>query len=445
MYDLNRGWQQTSDLQAVDLPAAAPLDAPLVCLQLNQDWLPLVLGALLQLCHPAQWTGDDTAQQAAVTAATQLALAIGDAEVCPVLEFRLTSGCVLQSSVDGGTTWVDVPGWPTYAPGCYTGATGPAGPPFVGAGGAPPNPQGATTAQQACNIAGYIADTIVKGSLNSFVSSKSAALTQVEAVGGIVALLSGFDPIVDLIIGAAAIGANYVYAQTTSDYTAAIADAGFQSAVQCAIYAAIVADGYVTPGNFAAILTNLAAISYTHADVVTTVHDYVSALGVTGLQMMQVSGTLYVGDCSLCGTWCYEWGTADLGAWSIVSGRGTWSSSTGITSQVSGGVDTIYTYLPISPAAHITQVKLRFSSTHAGGGAERDVKLYLSGSLVGGPFTMPSGTGGVTFDSGAFGPDVVDEVDIIINSSTGSGGNVLTSIELFGIGTNPFGADNCTY
>lgn len=300
-------WNQGSFVSQVPAPDADPGAAPTICVQFGAPWLPYVLGALYQLTQPSAWDPTSAGFADVLTQAQDLMAIFSSAEVCTdMLQFQFTDTCGLQYSVDGGVTWIDVPGWDTFASTCFTGATGatgatgPTGPPFVGAGGAPPNPQGVSTDQQACNIAAYLAATIVKGSLQSFVNSKNAALTQVEAMSAIVALLSGFDPVVDLIVAAASIGANYVYAQTTSDYTDALASAPFQSDVQCAIYDAIVTDGYVTSGNFSTILANLAAISYVHSDVVTTVHDYVQGLGLVGLQMMQVSGSLYVGDCSAC-------------------------------------------------------------------------------------------------------------------------------------------------
>ena len=97
---------------------------------------------------------------------------------------------------------------------------------------------------------------------------------------GLIGLLTGFDPITDLILGAGMIAIDYIAAQGAGPYETALADPALLSSVQCAIYTAISADGYVTAANYPDVLTNLAAISYVDGDVVTTVHDYVAGLGL---------------------------------------------------------------------------------------------------------------------------------------------------------------------
>lgn len=449
--------RQTSSFpEPVEPPSSEPDAAPLVCLSFGRDWLPYVLGGLTQLAQPTTWSGDATAVQTALDRVQLLMSIFGTAEECEMTSFRFTDACVLQYSTDGGTTWTDTPGWDTFAPGCFTGATGatgatgstgPAGPAFIGQGDAPPNPQGATTAQQGCNIAAYLAASIVKASLQSFVDSKNGALSQVDAVAATIALLTGFDPIVDLIVGAAAIGANYVYAQTTSDYTDALADPVFLSDVQCAIYEAILVDGYATAGNFAAILTNLAAISYAHADVVTTVHDYVSALGVTGLQMMQVMGSLYVGDCSACGTWCYTWDftAAAMASWSSYNtGTTNWVPTSGYVGSyyAPGNLTETGVYLNLPSAQFIADFDVTFVATVAAAGTERDIFWYNGGVQVGITATSQAGSGTPVVQGVTVGA-TIDQVLVILRNPGSSTPPVISRLTMRGTGTNPYGTDNC--
>ncbi len=447
----------SSFVAPVEPPSVEPDAAPLVCLQFNADWLPYVIGGLMQLAQRTTWNGDASAIQTALDRVQLLMSIFGTAEACTMVTWRFTDACILQFSDDGGTTWTDTPGWDTFAPSCFTGptgatgatgdtgptgatgATGPAGPPFVGAGGPPPNPQGATTAQGACNIASYLAATIINGSLQSFVDSKNAALTQVDAVAATIALLSGFDPIVDLIVGAAAIGANYVYAQTTSDYTDAIGDATLQADVQCAIYDAIAATGYVTPSNFGLILLNLAAISYAHSDVITTIHDYVNGLGVTGLQMMQVSGTLYVGDCSGCAApWCHTWDfTASDGGWAQQNGVGVYVPGVGWQSQVGSGQQQLNIALTFG-AADITSIQIVGT---AGGVASHDYMREFE--TTAGALQMHFSTAAGAIDDTVAAVGTWASAQLVFDSDSAGAINTCTSITLRGTGTSPFGADNC--
>ena len=300
----------------VPAPDADPGDTPVVCVQFNSAWLPYILGSLFQLTQPTAWDPASPGYADVLAQAQSLMAIFSGAEDCTyMLTWNFTDTCILQYSVDGGATWIDVPGWAEFAPTCFAGPVGPVGPAFVGQGDAPPNPSGGDAATQACNIAAYLAIEIVEVSLNQFISGINDAKSTADTLIGLIGLLTGFDPITDLILGAGIIAINYIAAQGTGPYETALADPAFLSSVQCAIYTAISADGYVTAANYPDVLTNLAAISYVDGDVVTTVHDYVAGLGLTGLQMMQVSGSLYVGDCSGCGL-------ADFAAQSTGSGTG---------------------------------------------------------------------------------------------------------------------------
>jgi hypothetical protein len=161
---------------------------------------------------------------------------------------------------------------------------------------------GVSTDQQSCNIAGYLANAVIKASLQKAIDAISADQT----VLGYGALIIDAIPGAGYIMATIANGLyglfNAINGGTQSDYTDALADATLWSNMTCAIYSAIVADGGVTSDNFAAIQTNIAAISYAHGDVMTAIEQYVSALGAAGLQQLQGTGALAVYDCSSCGT-----------------------------------------------------------------------------------------------------------------------------------------------
>ena len=337
-------WQAASSfVEPVAPPGVEPDAAPLVCLQLNEAWLPYVIGSLMQLAQPAAWAASSpTALQTVLQQAQDLISDWGDAEGCAMLTFRFDSSCVLQFSNDGGTTWTDVPGWPTYAPGCYTGATGPAGP--TGAtgpagpastwrlsgcdlqysndggttwttasgwstdglqqclSGSPTNPPGVSDLQQACNIANWLAVQIAQGSLTNAAAAITAADSTLTAVTGIIGLALGFTGVLDLALAAAGIFFAAATAIGATELSAAGGDATLRSDLICAIYTAISADGQVTASNFSTVLANVNAISYGTPAIVGLLHDYLSGLGFTGVNAIQAEGSLFDGNCAGCGS-----------------------------------------------------------------------------------------------------------------------------------------------
>jgi len=304
-------WSAVSSFtQPVPPPDTEPDAAPLVCFQLNQSWLPYLVGAAMQLAQPAAWAASDpTALQTVLDRATRLVEMIGDATGCAEMQFRLTSGCVLQFSTDGGTTWTDVTGWPENAPGCYTGATGPPGedgppgeqgPPGTWTPGTPYVPPGTSTDQAACNLAAYLATAVLKASLQQAVSSVEATDSLFTFGTLLLGILAGPDPIIDLVLAAANSLFGAVGSGIIGDYTAALADASLWSTVTCAIYGAIKSAGAVNSTTYAAVESALAGISYAHSDVITAIARYWTALTLTGVEQLQLSGVLFVGDCTTC-------------------------------------------------------------------------------------------------------------------------------------------------
>lgn len=329
--------QQGSFSQAIPPIGSGPLDTPLVCLPpINQDWLPVVMGCLDQLCNPSTWsTADDTALNLALEAAQSLKQAFGVRAVCPVPFELQMSGCSLQYSTDGGATFTTVTGWTDFLDDCIppqtllsfdSGCTlsesldgGTTYNPVSGwienfsecvqeytpIIGLPPNPGDQDPDQLACSIATYLAENVI-------VNAMSAAVTVVQDNLTLLSLsLSILDFIPEFVIVRAGVDAiagiyGYVSEGTLTDYEDAISDGTLLVDITCAIYSAIVGDGYVTPTNFSSILANIGAISYSHSDVLTAIVGYLTALGPTELaQLSQVAGLESGADCSGCAsTWC---------------------------------------------------------------------------------------------------------------------------------------------
>jgi hypothetical protein len=217
---------------------------------LNQDWIPLVLGACMQLTQPTTWitsTSDELADVLGRVA--DLLAAIGTAVPC-------------NSQI-----------------------------PSVGPGGA----------QQACNIAGYLATVVIRQALQRAIDAINANLSVLNYGLLVMQAIPGFGGIFGIALRALNGLYTTISGGTLSDYQNAVDDPTLFGQVACAIYSAISADGQVTDANFPALLTNVSGIAYAHSDVVTAISNYVSDLGAAGLQQVQAPGVLAAYDCSACG------------------------------------------------------------------------------------------------------------------------------------------------
>lgn len=354
-----RNWRQQGSFQQALTPlTSSPGDSPLVCLPaINQDWLPLVLGCLDQLVNPSTWsTTDDDQLNAAIEQGESLKQMFGLRGECPVpFELRVDD-CTLQSSVDGGASWVDITGWDAFLAGCIPqqtlidfdsgctlnqsldgGMTYDAVPgwvdnfsdcvqKYVPIIGLPPNPGDKTPDQLACAIAKYLAEQVIIAAMGKAVTAISDDLTLLQFGLDVVNIIPEF---VLVTLAADAFSAIYVAVQegTLSDYEDALTDATLLSEMICAIYGCIEVAGYVKPSNFDCILSAVGAIAYSHSDVITAIVDYLTALGATSLaQLSQVAGLETGEDCTAC-AWCYKWGQTaapvDSPVWPPIPGDAT--------------------------------------------------------------------------------------------------------------------------
>lgn len=72
-----------SFVEPVPVPAGSPLDPPTVCVEIAANWVPYVLGGLLQLALPTTWITTSDADQLDILGRVQDLLdAIGTAGAC---------------------------------------------------------------------------------------------------------------------------------------------------------------------------------------------------------------------------------------------------------------------------------------------------------------------------------------------------------------------------
>jgi hypothetical protein len=444
-WDMPRvNWVQQGSFAIPEIPPAyEPDDEPLVCLPpINQYWLPYVMGALDQLRNPSSWlVADDDAMYTTLGRVTRLRQMLGDRAECFMFSLQFTEYCVLQYSTDGGATWTDVSGWDTNFPvcnppqteldftsGCELQQSFDGGETFTAVPGwdtnfglcvqekgpiigLPPNPGDQTPGQLACSIADYLASTVILEGIQAAVTTIEGDLSLLSMADSLLTIIPEF-----VLVAAFVDGVSIVYTAvqegTLSDYEAALSDPSLWTLVRCAIFNAIEADGMVTPGNFAAIASNISGITYTYSDVITAIHAFVEGLGATGLaQLSQLAGLNTGADCTSCGDYCARWnfdiGPSGFGA-TVGDALGSWvaASCEGVgTGSWFGGPTGPYTGLDISTsqlfADFVTEIEIIGT---AGGpnpyGTElRSVYNPVNGDFY--PFDMATGAFDVIVPIGA--------------------------------------------
>jgi len=256
MWDPNdRGnwWHQRGSFrEPVPPPDADICDPPLVCLSFNASWVGLLAGAATQLAQPSTWlVSTEDERTLALQRATDLIAEIGTAMAC-------------------------------VSPPVVLGGTG--------------------TAQRACNIAGYLSNILIKTSIQKAIDS----INQGQTLLGYGRLIIFAIPEIGVILPAVISGLYGLYQSinsgTLTDYQDAIDDPVLWSQLTCAIYTATSSDGQITDANFPDVQAAVAALSYTHAEVITTISQYLSDLGASGVEQLQTPGALAVYDCTSCGS-----------------------------------------------------------------------------------------------------------------------------------------------
>ena len=164
---------------------------------------------------------------------------------------------------------------------------------------------------------------------------------------GVATLIPGADLPADAMLAATAFLYTKMTSGNISDYQTAMNDSTLWTRVTNAIYGATYADGQITAANYDQTLTAVGNVTYSNQTVVTTIHDYMQHLGLSGLQQLQQWGAVASPDVS-CGdvyTWNFDpahggnsggWGND--GACMAEYGAGGWSK------QCYGGPDLLIKY-----------------------------------------------------------------------------------------------------
>jgi hypothetical protein len=300
--------------------------------------------------------------------------------------------------------------------------------------GLPPNPGDEAPDQFACSIASYIANEVILNAMSAAVTAITDDLTLLSFGASVLNLIPEFI-LVRLGYDAVAIIYTAVAEGTLSDYEDAVADGTLWNEVTCAIYLAIKDDGYITPGNFGSVVSNVAAIPYAHSDVIDAIVSYLNSLGATGLaQLSQRAGLVTGADCSACGGWCahldFKLSSGDctsIGAGPYVPGVGFESTgpvgpweACGVATGALDSSEAFTSIRVVGVMANTAPSGVRYVTNSAG-----DTVLFTS-------------TAAGAFDETVAWPYSSINLTVVLYSTYNGTGSVITDLYATGTGTNPF-------
>jgi hypothetical protein len=244
--------QRGSFLEPVIPPTTEICDAPLYCFSINKDWIPLLVGAAMQLAQPSTWKVNNEAdRETAIRRATDLCIEIGNAVQC-------------QSA------------------------------PYV--------PPGTDTPQAACNIAGYLANSVIRESMNQAINAINENLSILNYGQIIIGAIPGVGEAYTLFAGAILDFLGRITTGNVTDFETALVDNTLWAQVTCAIYTCIETDGMITQANYPCIKNALCSLSYGYTDVTDAICAYFSNLGPDNVIAAQQPGALASYTCTCTGT-----------------------------------------------------------------------------------------------------------------------------------------------
>jgi hypothetical protein len=354
---------------------------------------------------------------------------------------RLTVDCVLESSSDGGVTWLAVPGWTPGFGQCVRDNI----PPPV-----PTLPDPGHPDQGACNLAGYLAADIIHAVVSQAVIKAAASTSQIDFVNAMLQLLSGRYPVLTAIGRAlSTLYGEYVVANL-ADFTSADGDGALWSAVTCCIFDSIRTVGYVDGTNFAAIEACIRAIGYIHPVVITALGDFWHQLGLGNVQAAQVVGAFDVVDCTGCNlTWCYSWDfTTSNGSFAkLPSHGGVYVPGSGWHTEAEGGEHSLLIYLDTPSTLQVTgmEVWVQDPDIRSTGPGVRAVycesPVGTSTFFIAIPNIAYPAVTRLNYDG--HGPDAANRI-LVSWDGDGTGGlGIISRLQVQGNGINPFGLQNC--
>lgn len=423
-------------------PTDGPFDGTLVSLPcINPEWLRILLGAADVLRNPSSWAPvTESTLSIVLQRVDELKGQLSEAASCvnPItaLAFDCTGTGLVATFADGAESTVISPAqFCTCARGCITPTT-------------PVPVTGQSTPQNACGIATYLGQELFQQFMQVMANARQANDVVAKWVTDIVTAIAAVNPILEIMALFVQNAYNTSQPQSYLDMQDAQSNTALWVNMKCAIFNAIKAQGYVTASNFASVATAIAGISYTHPWIVAMMSNMWTDLGLFGIQKLQDQGALTVGDCSTCGSWCWQMDfTVGPSGWSVISGLGGvwvggagWETSAG-TQPYECAIEFVFPTPLTITEANLTFCT-NFSAPHpddrkwvvnAHGGGSTTFGIDLAAR----PSCAHSSTGPISI--------LADSIFLVMRNETGGGPIVIPNAQFKGVGANPFGVDNCTY
>jgi len=308
--------------------------------------------------------------------------------------------------------------------------------------------------QDSCNVAGFVAQEVIKTVLTSIIAARqaakdanAAAIDAIEAVTGIKLakhIPLGGGAIIGLIGDGVRSLVNALFLSDLSSLIAARDDSSLWSDVACAVYCAITPNRGISAGNMQAVLDAVGNVVYTpNQGIITEFVNFMEALQLEGLQAISYSGIYAVYDCSGCECpeppWCYTFDFLQDGEWdALIAGYAQHVMGVGWTyDQIAGRVGISIT---ISDT-FILSVRVKLAGTLSGSLAS----VYLHRNGFGNNIQQLSyaSQADQTFLVNAQATSF--QVDVATNqvASDLPHPTPIERITIYGTGENPFGEDNC--
>lgn len=283
-------------LKALPIPTALWNDEPLVCVQLNDEWVSHIIGVLIALDQPDTWDGNASEIYAARQQVNEIILAFMEvcddmSACCPVPLIRIDPDGTVEQSDDGGLTWHPV----------TTGDPRTTIPQFPPIGG----DDGDT---KRCNAANNVLGQFKDG-IATFEGYFDTTATVVEFItacaGAIVALI--FAPFSVPIVVAAIIALMSAVWNAGKEAYVGSFDDGVYGQLLCILFCNCQDDGTFTDSDFTSIRDGISSsFSSIASGAFTALLDGVTLTGLNNMARIPTGSSASCDSCHCDDTWCYH-------------------------------------------------------------------------------------------------------------------------------------------
>lgn len=453
------------DVRHRPLPVPTPdvFDSPRVYLCVNGAWASHVDGVLERLLFRDAWAGTDSEVQRAIEQIRALLAALGGNGGCMTITAIRINGCNLEVQYDGGETWFIVGDMTSCAvPGTAgpkgdkgdkgdTGAQGPQGPagpqgtagpkgdkgdPGEGLPAAPP-PDTSSGNDSYCGIASYLVE-YTDSLFQDIIDQINLGLSVLNVVNIVLPLFTGalVQVVVEIVEAVISIGANAARVAV---------DTNVLEDMQCTLYCAMKSAGNADVATVRQWIDDQYAIAPPNV----ALRNWLLVLDALTDQALETR--IYIGSqatstecealCDQCPSdWCYTWDfTLGMGSWVILDGQYVAGVGLGWTPSFPSRLAARVNFA----TSTITQIVLEL--TNGMSGDWKRVGIYLpAGTLNYGAYQPVGEASSYTWNGnetvGSFVFDFAGQFNAF------QGVPIYTAVKrvtIRGVGTNPFGADNC--